>query len=786
MSKNISILSISGLTVVKKRKELYPFHKKGKKKSNVGFLVRNMNITINRNRIHGIVGESGSGKSLTMKCVLGLIDFSPGIISGKINYFDEHDRVEILPISEFKRNRLPWCSWIRAVLNNKNIQYKTEYFKVSQQESFVELSEIPILDSINVFLIDSLGHCIKTDYIPPSSLSVRLVKLKHDVDENKIVVVSYKYVSHFSSHRLKGRLDKIQQSERIRGNRISMILQDPQTFLNPFWSIDKQLKNIIRKQRTHLRDSLYIERNFTLRVVGSEKDYPLKLTWDKENINRHLRHADLWIEGKSHNMLSLSNVSIKEGSSHFWGIKKAGRQYSLLIHPSKDINPVMLKWERKELNLKVLKAVLSIQSDRNVDNVDLLNCNSYSFKPEDVNNNGFILAEINLIINSGHEFEQDFKVNQGSDECTIVIGVKKGATAGIDTSLGEEQIPTLDKGFYAGLKINIEEKLFMLSHKDVRSPVDLYTAEATLTITPKFDQAYIGKINIHSSSNRFRNVEFGLLSSATNEEDEHLGEIDISETLQEGVFNTGFVIGREDNEILSPKDMRSLQAGVDIDKEVSALLAKVDLNDEDKEFRRQYPDEISGGQGQRVMISLAMAAKPEILIADEPTTGLDVTKQAEVVQLFSQYKQQGRTIIIISHDLNFVSHLADYYTIIYAGTDVEHLPKKLIQSPNSMHPYTKQILEIAKSEEKSGFSFITGDVPDPYRVNVSGCPFEPRCSEKDKISVSPDGGHICKCLFPPMIKADSGDIVKTENLDAVDHFIRCWLYSNKIINKIRA
>ena len=777
MSKNAQILTVSDLTVVKKKHKRFSLFKKvNEKKPNLGFLVRNMNITFIRNRIHGIVGESGSGKSLTMKSVLGLIDFSPGIISGDINYLEKNNRVEILPKSELNGNNLLWRTWLNGLKNNKTIQFKTEYYKVSKEESFVKLEDIPIKDSINIFFLDEIGNYIQIDYMPPSNLNARLVRFKQNIDKKQLVVVSYKCISTYSSYRIKNRLEKIQQSAQIRGNRISMILQDPQTFLNPFWSIDRQLKNIIRKQRSHLKDSLYLERNFTLRIMGSGKDYPLLLKWDNENLNRNLIQADIWLHGKSHSMLFDDEISIEKGSSHFWGIKTTSRKFTLLIHPRKNTEKIILNWDKNDLRANVLKAVLFIQSNRDLKNINLLNNNSYSFNPEDVNSEGFLHAEIELIVNSGNIFEQKFVVKQGSDNCTLVLGLKKGATDEIDTSFGEAQISTPESGFYAGLKIFNEKDSFILSHIDIRSLVDLFTVEATLSITPKFDQAFIGKINIHSTSNKTRHVEFGFLNSATNEEDDHLGEKDITASLQEGIFEAGFVIGQDNSEILSPKDLRNLRAGLDIEKEVSSILAKVDLNDEDKSFRNQYPKEVSGGQGQRVMISLAMASKPEVLIADEPTTGLDVTKQAEIVKLFRQYKDQGRTIVLISHDLSFVSHLAGYYTIMYAGTDVEHLSKNQIGNIDLMHPYTRRLLEIARSEDSSGFSYIEEDPPDPYSHNLSGCPFEPRCKQKEKIPTSSDNEHICKQLFPPIIHANSGKIIQTGQLDGIDHFIRCWLF----------
>ncbi|MBC8214326.1 MAG: ATP-binding cassette domain-containing protein [Candidatus Marinimicrobia bacterium] len=777
MSKETPILSISDLTVVKKRRKPFSIFKSGNEtQSHTGFLVKNMNLILHRNQIHGIVGESGSGKSLTMKCVLGLIDFSPGIISGHIQFIYKDKPIQVLPEHDLNVDHGPWYSWIKGMSYNKNSLDRTEYYNVTPNESAIKLDFIPILDSIQVFFIDDDAICIPTDFVPPTKLNKRLIRLQQDVKENQMIGVSYRYISSYSSATLKKRIDKIQHNANIRGHRISMILQDPQTFLNPLWSIEKQLKNIIERQRSRVKDSLYLERNFTLRVTGSKKDFPLTLKWDRDNISRHLRQADIWMDGKSHSMRATSEISIKKGSSHFWGMRMAGRIFSLSIHPGKNKEKIGIKWDNQRLEKNVSEATLMVQSRGEKENINLLTDDAYFINPNAINSQGLIQAEIEFITKGGDEFEQTFDVNQGLDNCTLIIGLKTGATAGIDTSLGEKQIATPVDEFYAGLIINNEENKDVLSHRDIRSPVDLYTAEATVTITPKFDLAYIGNIKIYTASGKHRHVEFGLLSSATNEEDDHLGEKDITTSVHEGIFEAGFVIEQEGNAIMSPKDLRNLEAGVDIDKEVSSILAKVDLNDEDQVFRRQYPKEISGGQGQRVMISLAMAAKPEVLIADEPTNGLDVTKQTEVVQLFQQYKDQGRTIVLISHDLSFVSHLADYYTIMYAGTDVEHIPNDKMEQTVLLHPYTRRLLEIASCEEEKGFTYIEKDVPDPYRSNLSGCPFEPRCKLKENIPISLDNEHICKQLFPPIIHADSGGIIQTDQLDGKSHFIRCWLF----------
>lgn len=776
MSKESTILYVSDLTVVKKKSNLIPLLRMDKgKRSRTGFLVRNINLSISRRRIHGIVGESGSGKSLTMKCIIGLIDFSPGIVCGNIKYIEKENTVEIIQKRALNGSSKQWLSWFQNVLIKKNKQFHIEYY-VNRKEPAFELKYIPVPNSIQVYFVDENKICTHVDFLPPSKLKDRLVRLNRLPKDNQIVVVSYSHISDFSSYRLKNWLNKIQQNAQIRGKRVSMILQDPQTFLNPYWSVEKQLKNIVKKQRTGVKDSLYLERNFTLRIIGSRKDFPIRVKWDSENIINNLRQADIWFSGESHSMLSCKEAIIERGSSHFWGVKTAGRKFSLLIHPSDNKDQIKIKWNSKILNLKVMKATLTVISKKSTKTNNMLNSNLILINPSSINREGVILVELDLIIKSGVDFRHEFEVNHGSEKSILVIGLEEGATEGLDISKEEQQIATPADKFYAGFKINEEENnSFVLSHIDIRSPVDILFAETTLTITPKYDQDYINRISLQSASGEIRDVEFGLISSATEGKDTHLGERDISSTLKEGIFEAGFVIGQEDDEILSPKDLRNLRAEIDIDAEISSLLSKVDLNDEDKQFRKQYPREVSGGQGQRIMISLAMAVKPEVLIADEPTTGLDVTKQTEVVQLFRQYKDQGRTIILISHDLNFVNHLADYYTIIYAGTDVEHMPNEVLDNIDTLHPYTKRLLEIAKSEHKEGFSFIEKDVPDPYRRDFEGCPFEPRCEEKKKLSTL-NGKHLCKCLLPPLVHFDSGEIVTAERIKEKEHYIRCWLF----------
>ena len=143
----------------------------------------------------------------------------------------------------------------------------------------------------------------------------------------------------------------------------------------------------------------------------------------------------------------------------------------------------------------------------------------------------------------------------------------------------------------------------------------------------------------------------------------------------------------------------------------------------------QYPHQLSGGQRQRIMISLALACNPELVIADEPTTALDVTIQAQILELFNELQQKRHmSLIYISHDLGVVASIADRIYIMYSGLIVEQgFTKDLLY--NSRHPYTRGLLASLPDRSKRGTSIhsIPGTVPDPSRT-ISGCPFHPRCT----------------------------------------------------------
>jgi oligopeptide/dipeptide ABC transporter ATP-binding protein len=171
----------------------------------------------------------------------------------------------------------------------------------------------------------------------------------------------------------------------------------------------------------------------------------------------------------------------------------------------------------------------------------------------------------------------------------------------------------------------------------------------------------------------------------------------------------------------------------------------------------QYPHELSGGMKQRVMIAMAIVCKPELLIADEPTTALDVTIQAQILDLLDQLRKETQmAILLITHNLGIVAQYADRVAVMYSGKVVETAPvEELFASP--AHPYTRGLLNsLPKDDPRTQLETIPGSVPHPAYL-PNGCAFHPRCAEKlDK----------CMTLLPPLESINTGN----------PHQAACWLH----------
>lgn len=171
-----------------------------------------------------------------------------------------------------------------------------------------------------------------------------------------------------------------------------------------------------------------------------------------------------------------------------------------------------------------------------------------------------------------------------------------------------------------------------------------------------------------------------------------------------------------------------------------------------------YPFALSGGMRQRAMIAMALACQPSLLIADEPTTALDVTIQAQVLDLMQQLQQElGMALIVITHDLAVIAELCDRVLIMYLGIDVESAPAdELFRNPK--HPYTVGLLHSVPQlggGKQQVLEAIQGTVPTPYERS-SGCPFHPRCPQFIP--------GTCDVVLPPQVAVTK------------EHKVRCHLY----------
>ena len=183
------------------------------------------------------------------------------------------------------------------------------------------------------------------------------------------------------------------------------------------------------------------------------------------------------------------------------------------------------------------------------------------------------------------------------------------------------------------------------------------------------------------------------------------------------------------------------------------LLELVGIPEAENRFK-DYPHQFSGGMRQRVMIAMALTCNPSLLIADEPTTALDVTIQAQIVDLVKQLRDQlGMALIWISHDLGVVAGLADRVNVMYAGFIVEEASAEEVYS-NPRHPYTLALLRsLPRLDMKAGerLESIEGLPPDLFSM-PAGCPFEPRCDfakricgEQNPILEETSPGHGIAC-----------------------------------------
>ena len=220
-------------------------------------------------------------------------------------------------------------------------------------------------------------------------------------------------------------------------------------------------------------------------------------------------------------------------------------------------------------------------------------------------------------------------------------------------------------------------------------------------------------------------------------------------------LNPVFTIGSQLIETLAAHDIARGKAA---ERKAAELLDAVRLPDPERRLR-DYPHQLSGGQRQRALIAMALACDPALLIADEPTTALDVTVQAEILDLLREMKSRlGLALLLITHDLGVVAETADRVAVMYAGRIVEQSPvAELFSDP--LHPYTRGLLgSMPGREQGRQLRAIPGVVP-PLGNLPPGCTFAPRCPDR----------------FEPCDKARPGDALLGERS------VKCYLYPSPMM-----
>ncbi|MCC9077441.1 ABC transporter ATP-binding protein [Litorilinea aerophila] len=280
------------------------------------------------------------------------------------------------------------------------------------------------------------------------------------------------------------------------------------------------------------------------------------------------------------------------------------------------------------------------------------------------------------------------------------------------------------------------------------------TAQSILRIVPRHGKIVDGEILLHQDD---KIVDLVRLDWKGREIRDIRGRV-ISMVFQEPMagFSMAYTIGNQIMEVIQLHQRVNRQ---EARQRAIEILRRVGMPKPEQAIDA-YPFALSGGMRQRAMIAMALACTPSLLIADEPTTAVDVTIQAQVLQLMKELQEEmGMALMVITHDLAVISELCDRVMVMYLGKDVESAPAgELFRNPK--HPYTVGLLRSVprlgegKTQE---IQAIEGSVPGPY-ARPTGCPFHPRCPEFIP--------HVCDVIPPPQVEV------------APDHRVRCHLYAD--------
>ncbi|MFC7061962.1 ABC transporter ATP-binding protein [Halobacillus seohaensis] len=249
----------------------------------------------------------------------------------------------------------------------------------------------------------------------------------------------------------------------------------------------------------------------------------------------------------------------------------------------------------------------------------------------------------------------------------------------------------------------------------------------------------------------------------TDKKEEEMRKIrgnDISMIFQEPMtaLNPVFTVGYQ---LMEPLKLHTSLSKVEVKRKAIDLLNQVGIPDPEKCLKK-YPHELSGGMRQRVMIAMSLACNPSLLIADEPTTALDVTIQAQILELIDELKHElGMGVVMVTHDMGVVAEVADRVMVMYAGKVVETgTVEEIFKAPK--HPYTRGLLASVPNVDDAEHTLeaIPGSLPN-LNEKISGCRFHPRC---------PHAMDQCLEKDPPNFKLSKS------------HNSKCWLHEDEEVS----
>lgn len=277
------------------------------------------------------------------------------------------------------------------------------------------------------------------------------------------------------------------------------------------------------------------------------------------------------------------------------------------------------------------------------------------------------------------------------------------------------------------------------------------TANSVMGLLPDLSRIEKGEIHFYDAG---KDIRIDRLKRKGKEMREIRGN-GISMIFQDPMtaLNPVFTVGYQINEALLYHNMARNKR--DAKEKAIGLLKDMGIPLPEKRVD-EYPYQFSGGMCQRAMIAMAMSCQPKVLIADEPTTALDVTIQAQIFELMLQLKnEKDAAILLITHDMGVVAELADNVAVMYMGNIVESGDAEAVLT-RSAHPYTKALIQsipVLGRGKKQDLQPIKGSTPDPYN-RPKRCQFAPRCAYAtelcqeempDEVEIEP--GHKCRCFF---------------------------------------